>query len=104
MCPQSLSRCAAGGSATLPQPLPVWEQEADSQFLDGRDVQKSFRPASGWGHLVRSSFCIPQLDVLFVLDSVEVLVQAVQQERQQLLAVVLLVAQELRGKVAHLGL
>lgn len=56
------------------------------------------------GHLVRSSISIPQLDVLFVLDSVEVLVQAVQQEGQQLLAVVLLVAQELRGKVAHLGL
>lgn len=65
---------------------------------------ESFGPARRGFHLVGSSVGIPQLDVLLVLDSVEVLVQAVQQERQQLLAVVLLVAQELRGKVAHLGL
>lgn len=65
---------------------------------------ESFGPARRGCHLVGSSVGIPQLDVLLVLDSVEVLVQAVQQERQQLLAVVLLVAQELRGKVAHLGL
>ena len=36
--------------------------------------------------------------------SVEVLVEAIQQEGQKLLGVVLLVAQELRGKVAHLRL
>lgn len=58
----------------------------------------------GAAHLVRASFGVPQFDVLFVLDPVQVFVQPVQQEGEQLLTVVLLVAQELGGKVAHLGL
>lgn len=93
---------------------PVVPPRLLSHFLCGEEVEtvsfwKSGLRKQFWanvlrGHLVWSSISIPQLDVLFVLDSVEVLVQAVQQEGQQLLAVVLLVAQELRGKVAHLGL
>lgn len=59
---------------------------------------------SGASHLVLSPVGVPQLDVLFVFDSVQVFVQPVQQEGQQLLTVVLLVAQKLRRKVAHLRL
>lgn len=55
-------------------------------------------------HLVLTPIGVPQLDVLFVFDSVQVFVQPVQQEGQQLLTVVLLVAQKLRRKVAHLRL
>lgn len=46
-------------------------------------------------YLIRPAIGIPQLDVLLVLDTVEVLMEAVQQEGQELLGVVLLVAQEL---------
>lgn len=59
---------------------------------------------SGTTHLVLTPISVPQLDVLFVFDSVQVFVQPVQQEGQQLLTVVLLVAQKLRRKVAHLRL
>ena len=46
---------------------------------------------------VRGAACVGRhLDVPLLLDAVQVLVQAVQQERQQLLAVLLLVARELR--------
>lgn len=58
----------------------------------------------GWAHMVRSPVCIPEFDVFFVFDPVQVLVQAVQQEGQQLLTVVLLVTQELRCEVADLRL
>lgn len=54
--------------------------------------------------LVWSTVCILELNVLFVLDAVQVLVQAVQQEGQKLLGVVLLVTQELGRKMAHLSL
>lgn len=62
------------------------------------------RLCSGTAHLVLTPIGVPQLDVLFVFDSVQVFVQPVQQEGQQLLTVVLLVAQKLRSKVAHLRL
>lgn len=52
-------------------------------------------------HLVRSSLCVPQLDVFFVFDSVQIFMKTVQQKRQKLLAVVLLVTEELRCKVTY---
>lgn len=55
-------------------------------------------------YLVRSAVCVLELNVLFVLDAVQVLVQAVQQEGQELLGVVLLVTQKLGRKMAHLSL
>lgn len=58
----------------------------------------------GSADLVWPAPSVPQLDVLLVLDAVQVLVEPVQQEGQKLLAVMLLVAQELRRKVAHFGL
>ena len=47
-------------------------------------------------HFVGAPARVRLLDVGLLADAVQVLVQAVQQERQQLLAVVLLVAAELR--------
>jgi hypothetical protein len=47
---------------------------------------------------------LTHLDVWLLLYAVDVLVQAVQQEAQELLAVVLLVAAELGRKLGNLGL
>ena len=48
--------------------------------------------------MVRSAITIGHLNVGFLPDPVQVLVQAVQEEGEQLLAVLLLVARELGGK------
>ena len=53
---------------------------------------------------VHEGMCLTYLNVGLAFDSVEVFMQAVQQEGQKLLAVLLAVALELRGKLAQLPL
>lgn len=54
--------------------------------------------------LVGSAVGILQLDVGLLPDAVQVLVKPVEQEGQQLVRVLLLVARELRREPAHLSL
>lgn len=54
--------------------------------------------------LVGSAVGVLQLDVGLLPDAVQVLVKPVEQEGQQLVRVLLLVARELRRKPAHLSL
>lgn len=54
--------------------------------------------------LVGSAVGVLQLDVGLLADAVQVLVKAVEQEGQQLVRVLLLVARELRREPAHLSL
>lgn len=86
-----------------PQPLPAGKEGETTSVLVNRPRRaQSLSRLSG--HLVGSPVSVAQLDVLLVLDPVQVLVQAVQQEGEQLLAVVLLVAEKLRRKMPHLRL
>lgn len=55
-------------------------------------------------NLVRSAVSVLQLDVGLLPDAVQVLVEAVEEKGQQLVRVLLLVARELGGEAAHLGL
>lgn len=57
-----------------------------------------------WSHLIGPSISILELDVGLLPDAVQVLVKAIEEEGQKLMGVLLLVARELRGKAAHLGL
>lgn len=86
-----------------PPPLPAGQEGETTSVLVNR-LQRAQSLSCLSEHLVRSPVSVPQLDVLLVLDAVQVLVQAVQQEGEQLLAVVLLVAEKLRRKVSHLCL
>ncbi len=54
--------------------------------------------------LVGPAVVVLQLDVGLLADAVEVFVQSVQQEGQQLVRVLLLIARELRSEPAHLSL
>lgn len=63
-------------------------------------AQESLRNA----HLIWSPSSIAQFHIFLLLDAIEVLMQPIQEERQQLLRVMLLVAQKLGCKVANLGL
>lgn len=54
--------------------------------------------------MVRPPSSITQLHIFLLLYTIEVLMQPIQKERQQLLRVMLLVAQKLGCKVADLGL
>ncbi len=55
-------------------------------------------------HLIRSAVSVLELDVGLLPDAVQVLVKAVEEKGQQLMRVLLLVARELWGEAAHLGL
>ena len=55
-------------------------------------------------YLVGAALCVPQGKVRLLLDTVQVLVEAVHQEGQKLLGVLLLVARKLGGEASHLGL
>ena len=61
-------------------------------------------PALGGPHFVWLTSVVRVLDVRLLFDAVEVLVDAVKQEAQKLLRVVLLVASKLRGKLRNAGL
>lgn len=55
-------------------------------------------------HLVWPAIGVLQLDVRLLPDAIQVLVEAVEEEGQEFVRVLLLVARELGGKAAHLGL
>lgn len=55
-------------------------------------------------HRVGPPIGVLQLQVGLLLHAIQVFVQPVQQEGEQLLGVLLLVARKLRGEAAHLGL
>ena len=65
---------------------------------------RSRSEASQLHYLVRSSVSVFHFEVRLLDDAVEVFVQAVEQEGEQLLRIVLLVARELRREAAHLQL
>lgn len=55
-------------------------------------------------YLVWTALRVPQGQIRLLLDTVQVFVKPIQQESQQLLGVLLLVAGKLRGKASNLCL